>query len=188
MQKVLSLLARKVKPWIRQHNAVDVIMFGSTMRGNAEPNDIDMCILIDNHDEDKSLDLVGSLGSLAEFIGIKPHISILTFGSFISGNTLAKTLLEEGYSVNDGKRFSGVFGFRNKSLFVYSLRKFTSSDRVRFHYLLKGRRGSDGLLKEVGGEFLGTGSILVPAEKEDALREVFDKWKVGYKIEKVLFG
>ena len=71
---------------------------------------------------------------------------------------------------------------------MYSLRDFTSSNRVRFHYLLKGRRGSDGLLKEVGGEFLGTGAILVPMEKEDAVREIFDRWKVGYKVEKVLFG
>ena len=54
--------------------------------------------------------------------------------------------------------------------------------------MLKGRYGSKGMLKEVQGKFLGTGSILVPTEKEDLLKEIFDKWDVKYKIDRILIS
>jgi len=58
----------------------------------------------------------------------------------------------------------------------------------QFHYLLQGRNTLKGLLKEYEGEFIGTGSILLPFEKEDAMKEVFDMWKVNYKIKKILIS
>jgi hypothetical protein len=73
-------------------------------------------------------------------------------------------------------------------LFAYTLSHFPPSKRVKFHYVLKGRYGSKGILMEVKGQFLGTGSILVPSEKEDILKEIFDKWDVRYKIYRILFS
>jgi hypothetical protein len=35
---------------------------------------------------------------------------------------------------------------------------------------------------------LGTGTILVPTEKEDLLKEVFDRWGVKYEIKRALLG
>ena len=77
---------------------------------------------------------------------------------------------------------------RNTSLFVYSLRKFSASNRVRFHYLLQGRRGASGILKQVHGSFLGKGVIAVPTGNEDALKQIFDGWKVDYKVKRALIG
>jgi len=68
------------------------------------------------------------------------------------------------------------------------LKHFSSSKRVKFHYLLKGRYGAKGVLAEAEGEFLGTGTIIIPAEKEDFLKEIFDKWDVKYKINKILLS
>lgn len=188
MQKELSLAIKKIKPWIKSSTVLDVILFGSVVRGKSKPNDVDLCILIKDKDESKSLDLVDSLGKLTDKIPFKFQINILTLSSFVSGNTLVKTLLSEGYSIKNGKGFSSVFGFESESLFVYTLKHFSPSKRVKFHYLLKGRYGLEGVLKEVSGKFLGTGSILVPAEKEDILREVFDQWDVKYKVERILLS
>ena len=175
---------KSLKNWIKKNQVVDIIIFGSSVRGKSFPKDIDLCILINKKDEGKSLDLVDSLSKLIR----KAHINILTLADFISGNTLAKTLLAEGYSLSHNKSLAKVLGFDNKSLFIYSLKKFSSSKRVRFHYLLRGRHGSKGILYKIQGKFIGTGSIIVPTDQEDYLKEVFDKWKVEYKIHRVLFG
>ncbi|MBU2561914.1 MAG: nucleotidyltransferase domain-containing protein [Nanoarchaeota archaeon] len=188
MQKELSSATRAVRKWIKGSKALDVVLFGSAVRGKSIPNDIDLCILIRDDDEKRSLDLVDSLGRATDGLGFKFHINVLTSGSFLAGNPLAKTLLNEGYSIKKGRMLSAVLGFQNKSLFIYTLKHFSPSGRVKFHYLLKGRYGSEGILKEAEGEFLGTGSILVPTSKEDLLKEVFDKWGVKYRIERMLIG
>ena len=186
MQKELSLAIKKIKQWIIKNNVVDTVLFGSSIRENLNPKDVDICIIIKDIDEKKSLDLVDSLGKLTDNFKLKFHINLLVSSSFISGNTLTKTLLNEGYSIRHNKSFPLVFGFENKSLFVYTLKHFSPSKRVRFHYLLKGRYGSKGILKETQGKFLGAGSILVPTKKEDLLKEIFDKWDVKYSIIRIL--
>lgn len=177
MQKRLSL----IKKWIKKSKVIDVILFGSSVRGKTKAGDIDLCILIRDEDEKKSIDLVDSLGKLL----LNSHVSILTLSGAVSGNPLVKTLIQEGVSIRNKKFFSLLFGFSNKSLFIYSLKTFSPSKRVRFHYMLQGR-GSKGVLKEVDGRFIGSGTILVPTSKEDILKEVFDYWKVDYKIERIL--
>lgn len=188
MQKELSLAIKKIREWVKKEKVLDVVLFGSAVRGKFNPKDVDLCILISDIDEEKSIDLVDSLGKFTDKLGFDFHITILASGSFVKGSTLIKTLLNEGYSIKKGERFSSVFGFSSKSLFVYSLKHFSPSMRVRFHYMLKGRYGSKGILKDVDGKFLGTGSILAPAEKEDILKDIFDKWDVKYKIERVLLS
>lgn len=188
MQKEISLILKKSKIWIKKNNALDIILFGSLVRGKIKPNDIDLCIIIHDKDEDKSIDLVESLHDELKNIKAKIQINIITENSFLSGNTLTKTLLIEGYSIKKEKSFSSNFGFESKSLFVYSLADFTPSKRVRFHYLLKGRYGLKGILNETEGEFLGQGVINIPSTKEDILKEVFDTWKIKYKIMRTLIG
>ncbi|MEA2038031.1 MAG: nucleotidyltransferase domain-containing protein [Nanoarchaeota archaeon] len=179
MQKELSL----IKKWMKKNNVPDVVLFGSSLRGKFKPRDIDLGVLIKDEDEKKSIDLVDSLSKLIP----DSHINILTLSSFIGGNSISKTLMQEGYSIKRNNDFSLLLGFSHKSMFVYSLRSFSPSKRVRFHYMLKGRK-SKGVLKEVEGKFIGTGSIIVPTSKEDILKEVFDYWNVDYKILRVLLS
>ena len=174
-------LFSEIRKWIKSNKVFDVIMLGSSFRGKLNPRDIVLCIIINDSDEKKSIDFVNSLSKV-----IDAHISILTFGEFLSGNTLSKTLLNEGYSIKNGKFLSLILGFENKSIFVYTLKKFSPSRRVQFHYLLKGRGEMKGILKEVDGRFMGNGSIVVPASKEDVLKQIFDKWNVSYRIERAL--
>lgn len=177
-----------IKKWIQKEQVLDVIQFGSSQRGKSNPNDIDLCIIIFDIYEKRSLDLINSLGKITDKEEYKIQINILTASSFVSGNSLVKTLFEEGWSIRHAKKFSEVFGFNNKSLFIYSLKNFSSLNRVKFHYMLKGRYGAEGVLNEVKGKFVGTGSIIVPTEKEDILKEIFEKWSVKYTIERMLVG
>ncbi len=186
MLKELSSTIKKIQQWIKKNGIIDVVLFGSAIRVKSTPRDIDLCILIKEGDEEKSLDLVDSLGKLVDKFETKFQINIITALSFISGNTLGKTLLNEGYSVKYNKRFSQVFGLESKSLFLYTLKNFSPSKRVQFHYLLNGRYGRKGVLKEVSGKIISHGSLIISTEKEDLLKEILDKWNVKYQIIRIL--
>lgn len=184
MLEKLSALNR----WIRKERVVDIILFGSSVRGNAKPGDIDLCILINDKDELKSLDLVDSLGRVTKTISPTIQINILTTSEFTTGNSLAKTLLLEGISVKTKKRVAQIFGFQSTSIFVYTLSHFSSSERVRFHYALRGRYGSEGILKKTEGYFWNAGTIVVPTQKEDQLKEFFVTWKVKFILKRALLS
>ncbi|MBD3249798.1 hypothetical protein GF336_07160 [Candidatus Woesearchaeota archaeon] len=188
MQKELYSVKKKIKPWIKNKGVVDVLIFGSSQRGKYKPNDIDLCILVKEKDEKRSLNLVDSLGKQTDSFKIKSQINILTLSEFIEGNSLAKTLMLEGLSIKNNKPLHKIMGFDSRSLFEYSLKKFSSSKRVKFHYLLKGRYNSKGILQEAGGKILGTGTIMVPTAKEDLLKEIFDQWQVDYNINRILLS
>lgn len=181
MQKKLY---SKIRKWIKNNKVVDVVIFGSFVRGKTKPNDIDLCIIIKDTDEKKTFDLIDSFSKITTEYNIQ--INTLTSSDFVKGNTLSKQLLEEGFSIKKLKPFSNTFNLVNQTLFVYTLKKFNSSKRVKFHYMLKGRYGREGILEEVEGSFLGTGSILIPTKHEDALKEVFDTWQVEYYTKRIL--
>ncbi len=174
-------LKRKIKNWIKKNNVLDVLIFGSFVRGKSNYNDIDLCILIKDDDEDKVLDLIDSLGSLSEEL----QVNHITEKELIFGKGLSKTLIEEGMSVVNNKKLSKVLGFKAMSLVFYSLDKFSNSERVRFHYMLKGRN-SKGVLEEVKGKIVGGGVILLPVSEEDNFKEVLEDWNVKYRIDRVL--
>ena len=187
MDKQISSELKTIKEWIKKTKAFDVIIFGSFVRGKNHPNDVDLCILIKDSDEKKTLELVDSLAQILKESKFKFQINILTLSDFIGGNSLAKTLLNEGVSIKGGGKFAQVFGFKNQSLFIYSLKGFNASKRVKLHYLLNGRNNGPGMMKEIKGKLVGKGVIIVPTETEDILKEIFDRWKVSYKIERALF-
>ncbi|MDO8643219.1 MAG: nucleotidyltransferase domain-containing protein [Candidatus Woesearchaeota archaeon] len=187
MLKELAPLFKKIERWMVHEKALDVILFGSAARGKMQPQDIDLCILISDTDEEKSIELVDSLGKITEK-DVKTHITILTATALVKGNTLTRTLLSEGVSIKHKTDFSRRGGYEKKTLFVYSLKHFSASQRVRFHYLLRGRYGMRGILAEVEGKLMGTGTMAVPTEKEDILKEVFDQWKVPYTMHRVLWS
>ena len=186
MQKELSSLTKTLAGWIKDNKVLDIIIFGSFARGKAKANDIDLCILIEDSKEKDSLDISQSLSDFLKKQEKKFHISIMTISEFFSSTPLSKTLIFEGISVKNKKPFS--FGFSQNSLFIYSLKKLSPSERVRFHYTLKGRYGSEGVLKKVEGNFIGKGAIIVPSEKEEELKETFENWKIDYSVKKILLG
>lgn len=177
-----------IKSWIKKEKVLDVILFGSLTRGKIKPADIDLCILVCDKDEKRSLDLVDSLSKITDRLGGQFQINILTTSQFVQGNSLAKTLLLEGISIKTTKKFSVSFGFEGKSAFVYTLSHFSATQRVRFHYALKGRYGSEGMLRQVEGEFWNSGTIVVPILKEDILKEFFITWNVKFSVKKFLIG
>jgi hypothetical protein len=72
------------------------------------------------------------------------------------------------------------------SIFTYDLSKIDNVTKVRFVYLLKGRKQGQGLVDESKGRFLVPGCFIIPTEVSSAIELIFKQWKVPYKKEEVL--
>lgn len=184
-QKIWSSLRLRIRLWIRRNSINDVMLFGSLIRGKAHPRDIDLCIILKENQEKNVLELVNSLGKeLREF---KVQINHLTTNEFLEGkNTLTKTLLIEGISVKEGIPVATKFGLEARTLFTYKLKSPTPSEKVRFHYLLQGRYGREGLLSKLEGKLIGERVIEVPIYNEEPLKEALELWPVEVTLRRIL--
>ena len=75
---------------------------------------------------------------------------------------------------------------RHLAIFTYELSKLDKVTKVRFVYLLKGRKQGEGLVKSIGGHFLVPGCFIVPISKSHEVESTFKLWKIPYKKEEVL--
>jgi predicted nucleotidyltransferase len=177
-------LMNKIKKWIVKENIIDAVLFGSAVKGKDNPTDIDICLIVP--EEKESLELVEKFKKVASD---SFHVSMISGKDFINGNnTLVKTLISEGISVLKNAPLADVFSFENKTLFMYSLKGFKPTDRVKFHYALRGRRGTTGLIEDVGAELLSDGILSVPSAKEKIVTDVFKLWNVKFRAKHVLIG
>lgn len=62
------------------------------------------------------------------------------------------------------------------TLFLYSTKELSPTDKVRFYYAFKGRDGESGILKRTASEFLAKGVILVPIEQASAMQDFLKDW------------
>lgn len=75
---------------------------------------------------------------------------------------------------------------RHSAIFTYDLSKLDKVTKVRFVYVLKGRKEGRGLVTALDGEFLVPGCFTVPISKASEVESTFRLWKVPYKKEEVL--
>ncbi len=170
----LSSIARKIK----NPNIKDIVLFGSFARGKLQPNDIDVCLIVDG-DIDTS--------RLEKKFGEKVHLSTLKTSSFPK-RTLWTTLLNEGISLKTGKKFAQTLGYTPSVLYWYDLKGFTQSDKVRFFYALKGRNKNVGILKQVKGTALAKGVLSIPPEHDSEMQQFFLDWKLPFNRRPLLFA
>jgi len=160
--KSLSEIKKKFKDILKDKEVYDIVLFGSFVKGNSFPRDIDVAII----SEKKDFKLSGF------------HISILSIGDFFKPLSLVNTLFREGYSLKNNKFFSEVYGFKNKCLFKYALTNLSASKKVSVVNFLRGKGNERGLVKEKGGEWISNQVFLCPVFSEF----IFDKFFVNLKI------
>ena len=163
----LQKIRNRLKNCLKDKKIYDIILFGSFIKGKINPSDIDLAFITN---EKLNIDIEGF------------HISFLKPEDFfINPPSLINTLLREGYSIKKNKRFSEVYNFSNKSLFIYELKQLSPSLKVKIVNLLRGNKKEKGLVKDRGGEWLANQVFIVPVEQEDIFQKIFQNYKVKYK-------
>ncbi len=175
----MDLKSKWKKSW--KDELIDILLFGSVVRGKTKPQDIDLCLVFRR---EVNLNLLKEIESI---LGEDYHLSSLVVDHFFTNpHSLAKTILLEGKSIITGKRFTDNFGLTSFSLYSYDLSSQPPSQKVKFVYLMRGRDGQEGLIRKLKGYFISNNSFVVPLEFDSQLIEVLDQWNIKYNRKKIM--
>src|SRR3989344_6383768 len=171
----------KVKHFFEKNEAeiLDIILFGSVVKGKDRPKDIDIILLFKNKEKIEIAYLLRK--ELKEF---KEDINVITknYNSLMSENFIAKeSFLSEGYSLINNKFISEEFGYTNFMLFKYELIGFSQSKRMRFQYSLYGRNKAIGMIKELSLIKFSDSILLSYIENSEKTKEYLNSWNIKFE-------
>ncbi len=153
MKKIL----KKLKPFLRNKNISDIIVFGSTVKGKSKPADLDLAIL--QRVEDVSI--IKDIKKELPFADVQ----LISFDNYFS--MLSLVLFKEGYSVKKNKYIYDDLNLSPVKLFKYSLKTLSQSKKVMFERGLKSIDGINRISNRV---------ILVPMSKSKEFEEFLLYW------------
>ncbi|MDP4039151.1 MAG: hypothetical protein Q8P57_01045 [Candidatus Pacearchaeota archaeon] len=152
-------------------DVVDIVQFGSSVIEGKEYRDVDIAVIFHNISFKEQLDQAYEVKKqLANLINKDKeiHISQFDFYSLLNASNFAREgILFYGKSLLTGKNFAFRFGLKPVLQILYNLEKFEKKDKVRFHYLLRGKGGKYGLLRKYDGRLVKPGMIEIAPEYED---------------------
>ena len=164
--KNLSQIRSKLKKYLSDKEILDIIIFGSAVKGKILPRDIDIAIITK---KEIKVNISGF------------HISILKPEDFfVKVPSIVHTLLREGYSLKNEKSFSEVYNFSSRVLFKYDLVSLKASVRVKIVNILRGKSNEKGLVRENSGEWLANQVFIVPAENQHIFEKLFLNFGVKF--------
>jgi hypothetical protein len=167
MNSKILLIKNKLKKYLKNKDILDIIVFGSAIKGKAMPDDMDIAVI-----SDKKIRM--------EIEGF--HISFLNPKDFCSNPpSIVHTLFREGYSLKAGKPFSEIFKFLNKVLFKYELSNLNSSMKVKIVNILRGKSSAKGMVEENNGEWLANQVFFVPVENENLFEKFFLNFQIKFR-------
>lgn len=159
---------------------VDIFLFGSALKSKEKPGDVDVIALFRDRNFEKMEDILYSIKKIGDGLGLDIHVEPIIVDN-VFGEKVYTSIIHEGFSIRFMKFVRDALNFRSYILFTYNLEGKKQSEKVRFSYALYGRKKGGGLLGALKGKVVGKSSILVPVEKQEAIKPFFVEWGVRYK-------
>ncbi|MFA4639957.1 nucleotidyltransferase domain-containing protein [Pyrococcus kukulkanii] len=189
----LTALKTCVEEFISEHEEVfDVILYGSTVLGKPNPNDVDLMILTKTRIpavKARELVLEVKRGASRVIPRERLDVRIISLEELFDPNNLASlSIIAEGYSLTKEKPIAELMNGKAYTLFRFSLDGLERKERVKFQYALKGRDMRSGLLKELNGLQLGAWVVLIPIQHTYKFKEFLDLRGVKYEAFTILKG
>jgi len=158
---------------------LDILLFGSVVRGKEQPADIDLLILYKNGKG--QIELSHQLRTTLEKKGFHASITSKTYDAlFDPAFTAREAFLSEAYSLVLDVYISKGLGYEPVVLFRYSLKTRTKSERMRFYYSLYGRNGGKGVLDANNSRKFSDTIIAAPIENSENIKAFLEYWKLDY--------
>ena len=181
LKELKKYLKKRIKE-LDLKEIVDIILFGSQVKGKDFPEDIDLCVIFRNKIDQEFLNRLE-----LKIKKVNVHLSSLNVNDFFKKpHSLVKTIILEGESILTGNKISNNFGFSSYSLFSYGLSGLGASEKVRFVYLMKGRKKTRGVVDQLAGEWITDNCFILPIENENDIVAIFKKWNIQYKKKEAL--
>ncbi|ANF23438.1 hypothetical protein [Thermococcus piezophilus] len=107
---------------------------------------------------------------------------------FSENNLISFALLVEGYSLTKNEFPHKALNAKGHTLFKFSYSGLTGSEKVRFIYSLRGRKGGKGILKKLNAVELAAGVVLVPVHATFEFRAFLTRWRIEYEYAPPIMG
>jgi predicted nucleotidyltransferase len=170
--KVLLKIKTKLKETLKNPDIIDIIVFGSTVKGKINPKDTDIAIITE-----KKLNI-----NIENF-----HISIINPRELlVNPISLSTTLLREGFSIKNNKPLAEALGFKSKMLYTYKLNNLNASKKVSTVRFLRGDKNNSGLIKKYKGEWLSNQVFTLPIESDSTIEQYFIYNSINYTKTSIL--
>ena len=163
---------------------IDILLFGSSVKGKYNPKDIDIAIILKNTKEPEIISLIGKFGI---YFNKETHLNLVIIETILQ-NPLLKTLLEEGISLIDQKQLHNKLGYESGYIFSLDLTKLNKSKKVLFSYTLHGKKEQKGILKNLNSKVVGRAVFFIPVDHVEEFKAFLELWNVDFFIIKVLKG
>lgn len=167
---------------------LDIVQFGSSVIEEKIPNDIDIAVIFNKISLKEQLNEAQEIKKQLEKLSEKPiHINSFDLYTLFDKSNFAKeNILFYGKSLINKDNFAKRFGLNPKIQIYYSLQKLRKKDKIRFNYMLNGKKGEYGLLRKYNGSLLKPGLIEINPEFEDIFVNAIKEFKTEFKTKKLL--
>lgn len=167
-----------ISEYSKNPEILDIILFGSAVKGKEKPKDVDLLVIYDLKAKDIS-ETSYKLRKNLEKVYRNIEITSKMYNEIFKPEFIAReSLLSEGYSLKNRKFLSEALGYKSVILFKYSLKNMNKSERMRFYYSLYGRKNEKGILDKTNSHKFAESIILSTIEGSDMIRNFLKKWNI----------
>lgn len=165
----------------------DIVLYGSFVRGRDCAGDIDILVIfLEGSLQERLAQTQEIKHKLKNTVQVKADVKQILIQDLFSESFFARTgIVAEGISIFRNKLFCETLGFKSGVLFWYALDSLSHAQKVRFNYILAGRK-SKGIIELFGGERIVSGAVKIPVAKSEEFEAVLKANRVTYKKKNIL--
>lgn len=157
----------------------DIVLYGSVAKGKFKPEDIDIIVIFRKGTLKERLQKIQSIKQKIK-VGKKIDIKGILWEELFQEQFFARSgIILEGVSLFDGNPFSYKIDFEGFVLFIYGLRNKSHTEKVKFNYVLSGRKDI-GMVKRLEGKHIAPGVIQIPIKNSLEFEEVLKRHNINY--------
>ncbi len=156
---------------------LDIVLFGSAVRGKKDPKDIDILVLFQEK-IDKTIEY-HIRKELEKYYSNISVISKTTKTVLDDAFDARESVLFEAISLLTGKNLAQQYGFSSFGCFKYTFGIWTKLQKTKFYHALNGRT-QEGIAQKIHCIKLSDNVMLVPLEHIEEFRSFLNYWKITY--------
>lgn len=177
----------QLRQWLNEERKdktiFDIVVYGSSVKGKNKPNDIDIVVIFK---EGSLKERLLKIQAIKKKVKVQVDIKGILWEELFQEEFFARAgILLTGINLFENKAFSSKLGFEGYTLFTYSLQNKTHTEKIKFNYILRGRK-REGIIKKLEGHHQGPGVILIPIKNSLEFEEVLRMHAVEYNKKNML--
>lgn len=176
-------MLKELKKWLKSEKIdktiFDIVLYGSVAKGKLKPADIDIIVIFRNGSLKERLQKIQNIKKKIK-AEINMDIKGILWEELFQEQFFARSgIILEGISLFDEKPFSYKIDFEGFVLFIYDLRDKSHTEKVKFNYVLSGRKDI-GMVKRLEGKHVAPGVIQIPIKNSVEFEEMLKTHNINY--------